>query len=59
MYNMDLETFVTNAYGVTMEQYNAQMNEMFTDTVRQYLVMEAVSRVDTLFSCVSSPFSIA
>ena len=46
MYNMDLETFVTNAYGVTMEQYNAQMNEMFTDTVRQYLVMEAVSRAE-------------
>lgn len=32
MYNMDLETFVTNAYGVTMEQYNAQMNEMFSNT---------------------------
>ena len=46
MYNMDLETFVTNAYGVTMEQYNAQMNEMFTDTVKQYLVMEAVSRAE-------------
>lgn len=46
MYNMDLETFVTNAYGVTMEQYNARMNEMFTDTVEQYLVMEAVSRAE-------------
>ena len=46
MYNMDLETFVTNAYGVTMEQYNEQMNEMFTDTVKQYLVMEAVSRAE-------------
>lgn len=46
MYNMDLETFVTNAYGVTMEQYNTQMNEMFTETVKQYLVMEAVSRAE-------------
>ena len=48
MYNMDLETFVTNAYGVTMEQYNLEMNEMFTDTVRQYLVMEAIARAEKM-----------
>lgn len=48
MYNMDLETFVTSAYGVTMEQYNTQMNEMFTDTVKQYLVMEAVARAEKI-----------
>lgn len=48
MYNMDLETFVTSAYGVTMEQYNSEMNEMFTDTVKQYLVMEAVARAEKM-----------
>ena len=48
MYNMDLETFVTSAYGVTMEQYNSQMNEMFTDTIKQYLVMEAVARAEKM-----------
>lgn len=48
MYNMDLETFVENAFGVTIEQYNEQMNEMFTDTVKQYLVMEAVARVEKM-----------
>lgn len=48
MYNMDLETFVTSAYGVTMEQYNLQMNEMFTETIKQYLVMEAVARAEKM-----------
>lgn len=48
MYDMDLETFVTSAYGVTMEQYNSQMNEMFTETIKQYLVMEAVARAEKM-----------
>lgn len=48
MYDMDLETFVTSAYGVTMEQYNSQMNEMFTETIKQYLVIEAVARAEKM-----------
>lgn len=44
MYGIDLETFVTGAYGITMEEYNTQLNEMCSDTVKQYLVLEAVAR---------------
>ncbi|MDE7478748.1 MAG: trigger factor [Lachnospiraceae bacterium] len=46
MYNMDLATFVNTAYGVTLEEYNSQMSEMFTDTVKQYMVLEAVARAE-------------
>lgn len=44
MYGVDLETFVTGAYGITMDEYNTQLNEMCSDTVKQYLVLEAVAR---------------
>lgn len=46
MYNMDLETFVNAAYGITIDEYNSQMHEMFADTVKQYMVMEAVARAE-------------
>ena len=46
MYNMDLATFVNTAYGVTLEEYNSEMSEMFTDTVKQYMVIEAVARAE-------------
>lgn len=44
--NMDLESFVTSMYGMTMEQYNAELKEMCSDTIRQYMVMEAVARAE-------------
>lgn len=46
MYGMGLEDFVAGAYQMTMEQYNEQLNEMCTEVVRQYLVMEAVARAE-------------
>ncbi|MDE7322200.1 MAG: trigger factor [Lachnospiraceae bacterium] len=46
MYGMEFEDFVAGAYGMTMEQYNEQLNEMCTDVVKQYMVMEAVARAE-------------
>ncbi|MDE6983644.1 MAG: trigger factor [Lachnospiraceae bacterium] len=46
MYDMDLETFVGAVSGLTLEEYDSQVNEMCTDLVRQYLVMEAVARAE-------------
>lgn len=46
MYNMSLEDFVATAYGMTMEQYNEELNQMCNDVVKQYLVMEAVIRAE-------------
>lgn len=43
-YGCDLETFVTSYYQMTMEQYNKQMEEMAQETVKQYLILEAVAR---------------
>lgn len=45
-YGVDLETFVTNMFRITMEQYNEQLNEMCEDTIRQFLVIEAVARAE-------------
>lgn len=46
MYGIGLEDFVAGTYGMTMEQYNEQLNEMCTEVVKQYLVMEAVARAE-------------
>ena len=43
-YGCDLETFVTTYYQMTMDQYNEQLTEMAEETVKQYLVVEAVAR---------------
>lgn len=45
-YGVDVETFVTTFYGITMEEYNTQMKQMCEDTVKQYLIMEAVARAE-------------
>lgn len=45
-YGMDVETFVTNNYGIPMEEYNAQARQMCEATVNQYLVIEAVARAE-------------
>lgn len=45
-YGVDVETFVTNNYGIPMEEYNAQARQMCEATVNQYLVIEAVARAE-------------
>lgn len=45
-YGMDLNTFVTNCYGVTLDEYNAQMEPMYEEKVKWYLIMEAVARAE-------------
>ena len=45
-YGCDVETFVTTFYGITMDEYNTQMKQMCEDTIKQYLVMEAISRAE-------------
>lgn len=46
MYGMDLESFVNSVGGLTQEEYDSQANEMCTEIVKQYLVMEAVARAE-------------
>lgn len=46
MYGMDLDSFVSAASGLTREQYDSQAQEMCTEIVKQYLVMEAVARAE-------------
>ena len=46
VYGMDFESFITQAHGVTMEEYQAQLLAMCQDTIKQYLVMEAVARAE-------------
>lgn len=46
MYGMDLDSFVTSASGLTREEYDNEANEMCTEIVKQYLVMEAVARAE-------------
>jgi len=48
MYNVDLETFVNTVSGLTMEEYNSQVNEMCTQIVKQYMVIEAVARAEEI-----------
>lgn len=48
MYGIGLEDFVAGAYGMTMEQYNEQLDEMCTEVVRQYLVVEAAARAEDI-----------
>lgn len=45
-YGCDVETFVTNIYGITMDEYNEQMMQMCEDTVKKYLIMEAIARAE-------------
>lgn len=45
-YGVDIETFVTSFYGTTMDEYNAQIAQMCEETVKQYLIIEAVARAE-------------
>ena len=44
-YGMDLEGMVA-AYGQTMDEYNAEINEMCTQTMEIYMILEAVARAE-------------
>lgn len=46
LYGVDLETFVTQASGMTMEAYRADLTEICSSTVKEYLVAEAVARAE-------------
>ena len=43
---MDLETFVTSFFGMTLDDYNEQMKQMCEETVKQYLIVESVARTE-------------
>lgn len=47
-YGVDLETFITTYYGMTMDEYNQQLTEMSEETIKQYLIMEAVARAEDI-----------
>ena len=46
LYGMELEDFVSNAFNMTMEEYNTQIHESCEETIKQYLIMEAVKRAE-------------
>lgn len=48
IYGCDLETFITIGYGMTMEEYNEQMMQICEDTIKQYLIMEAIARAESI-----------
>ena len=45
-YGCDLETFVSGIYGMTMSDYTEQMMAMSEETVKQYMIMEAIARAE-------------
>lgn len=45
-YGVDLETFVSGMYGMTIDEFNEEVNDMCQEMVEQYLVMEAVARAE-------------
>lgn len=47
-YGMDLESFITSYYGMSIEDYNEQLKPMAEETVKQYLVVEAISQEEGL-----------
>lgn len=48
LYDMELEDFVSNAFNMTMEEYNTQIHGMCEETIKQYLIMEAVIRAEEI-----------
>lgn len=46
VYGMELEDFVSGAFNMTMEEYNTQIYENCKETIKQYLIMEAVIRAE-------------
>ena len=47
-YGVDVETFVTSFYGITMDEYNTKIRQMCEETVKQYLIIEAVARTESV-----------
>lgn len=46
IYGCDLEAFVNGVYGMTMSDYTTQMMAMSEETVKQYMIMEAIARAE-------------
>lgn len=46
VYGMELEDFVSGMFNMTMEEYNTQIYENCKETIKQYLIMEAVIRAE-------------
>lgn len=46
MFDMDVDTYIRMVYRITPDEFYEQMNEIHTETVRQYMVMEALSRAE-------------
>ena len=43
-YGCDLDTFITTYYGITMDEYNEQIETMAEEIVKEYLIFEAIAR---------------
>lgn len=48
MYGMDVETLVSSAQGVTLDEFKLQLEESSKETVEQYLIVEAILRAEGL-----------
>lgn len=46
MFNMDSDTYIRMAYGITPEEYNNRMLDSYTENVTRYMVLEAVARAE-------------
>lgn len=46
VYGMELEDFVSGMFNMTMDEYNTQIHENCKETIKQYLIMEAVIRAE-------------
>lgn len=47
-YGMSLEEFVGTIMGMDIDEYTAQIHEMAEDTVKQYLIVEAIARAEKI-----------
>lgn len=45
-YGCDLETYVTTYNGITMEEYNSQIEVMAEQIVQEYLILEEIARAE-------------
>ncbi|MDE7273489.1 MAG: FKBP-type peptidyl-prolyl cis-trans isomerase [Lachnospiraceae bacterium] len=46
MFDMDVDTYIRMVYSITPDEFYRQMNEVHTETIRQYMVMEALARAE-------------
>ncbi len=46
MFDVDVDTYIRMVYSITPDEFYRQMNEVHTETIRQYMVMEALARAE-------------